>query len=155
MITKPLDLICINIWRAHLDCCRQINDDRPLWRGRQHLIHGIAHRNGKIQLGTGKTFWGVFKDPLGFRPGVSRFLDQAGAVHRDIANTLSIEAENVLSLHGRGAVVKVNNRALNALECRKGLLNQIGPGLRQHLHGDTLWNTILLDQFAQKRKVVA
>ena len=154
MVTEPLNLICIDIGRTHLNRCRQINDDWLFRSGCQDFVNGIAHRDGKIQLGPGKALRAVLKDPLRVRTGIRRLFDKTGSIDSDIPNAVTIEAEHKLPLHGRGTVVEVNHRALDSLERGKRFLNQVWPGLRQHLNGHALRNPVLLNQFSQKRKVV-
>ena len=155
MITKPLDLIRIDVGRAHFHCSGQIDDHWPI-RGRcQYLVHRIANRYREIHLRTGKTLGAVLKYPLCFGAGVCGFLDQAGAVYSNIPNTVPVETKDVFPLHRRGAVVKMHHGSLDALECGKGFFNEVRPRLHKHLHGDVVGNAVLFDQLPQKGKIMA
>ena len=155
MVAKPLDLVGVDIRRAHLYRRRQVDDGRMLGCRRQHLIDCIANGNRKIQLGAREAFRTVLKHPLSIGPRVCGLLDQSCAGDGNIQDALSIQPEHILSLDRRGTVVKVHHSELYALQRGKGLLDQISPSLCQDLNRHTLWNTVLLYQFSQKGKVMA
>ena len=155
MVAKPLDLVGVDIRRAHLYRRRQVDDGRMLGRRRQHLIDCIANGHRKIQLGAREAFRAVFKHPLSIGPGVCGLLDQPCAGDGNVQDALPIEPKNILSLDRRGTVVKVHHSALYTLQRGKGLLDQISPSLRQDLNRHALWNTVLLYQLSQKGKVMA
>ena len=155
LITEPLDLICIDIRRAHFNRSGQVDDDRPIRGRRQHLVHRIADRYGEIHLRAGKALGTVLKHPLCFRARVCGLFNQARTIDGNIANAISIETENVFPLHRRGAVVKVHHGPLDTLERGKSFLYEIRSRLHQHLHGDVIRDAILLNQFPQKGEIVA
>ena len=148
MVTEPFDLICINVRRTHLNRGRQVNDDGIFRCRREYGVDRITNRDGKIQFSASETFGAVLENPFRLGARICRFLDKAGAIDSDIANTIAIEAKNILPLHGGRTVVKVNNGTLYPLESRKGFLYQVGSGLRQHLHGDAVGNSVLINQLA-------
>ncbi len=63
VIAKPLNLIGINIRRAHLHRGGQVDNHRGIRGGLKHFIHRIADLHRKIELGASKTLRAVFKGP--------------------------------------------------------------------------------------------
>ena len=110
MVTEPLYLIGIDIGCAHLNSCGQIDDHRVFRRRGQYRVYRVTHRHRKIQLGPGKTFRTVLKNPFCLGLGFSRSFHQLCAGHGNLSNTGSIEAEYVFTLYCRSAVIKVNDR---------------------------------------------
>ena len=66
MVTEPLNLIRINIRRAHLDRRREINNQFVVRPGLNHVDHGITNIDGKIHFRAGKALGTVLKHPLRF-----------------------------------------------------------------------------------------
>ena len=50
----PLDLVRVDVWRAHLDRRRQVEDRLVLWRRRPDLQHRLADLLREIELRAGE-----------------------------------------------------------------------------------------------------
>src|SRR5690606_33353305 len=111
-----------------------------------YVEHGVDDLDGVVGLGTGKAFRRVLEDPLRVGTTGRLLLDPARAVNRDAYDLLAARAEHLLALHRRRRVVDVHDRALDAVERVERALDQVLPGLRQHLHGHVGRNAPFVDQ---------
>ena len=155
VITKPLDLVGVHIGGAHLHRRRQIEDYRPCRRRLPDRRDGVADLYRKLELGAGETLRGVLEHPFRLRLPGSAVAYQFRTLDRNIDNALAIEGEYLFPLYRGRGVIDVHNGAAHAFEGIEGFLDQVGPGLGQHLYGDIVRNTVVLDQFAHELIVMA
>ena len=153
VVTDPLHLICEDIGRCHFNSRRQVNDNRlPLVRA-PDIVDGINHTGRKVQLRTGKTLRRILEGPLRVRIAGGDIPHDGGAVDRDIADTVPVQPEHLLPLHGRGGIVNVNNRPFGALKGLVSPLDQFRASLGQHLDLYIIRNPVFFDQLATEIKV--
>ena len=112
------------------------------------LQHGLADLYGVVHLGAHKGLRGVLVPEVhaGGDDGLGQLIDQVGGIGGDLGDAPLIHLEDHLPLEGGGGVVEVEDHVLCALNGLKGLLDQMGPGLHQHLNGHVVGNMAALDE---------
>ena len=136
----PLDGIGINIRGDHLDCRRQVDDQRVFGRRRHDFRDRIADFLGKIQLGTGEGFRGVFPAPVGVWVILRDGFDQLCGLGCQRLDCRAVFPEDDAALQLRRGVIKVHDDVFRALTGLKGPPDQVLTSLHQHLDGDVVRN---------------
>src|SRR5690625_5965495 len=95
-----------------------------LWGGFEYVEHRIANFHCEIELGTGEAFGRVLEYPFSVRPCRRQFAGQPCRVHRDVANTGTVQSEYHSPLYGRGGVVNMHDSASRTLQRLERALNQ-------------------------------
>ena len=87
--------------------------------------------------------------------GIARgeLADELARRHGDVDDAGLVEAEDDPALQGRGRVVEMHDGAAGAADRLEAALDQLGPGLGQHLDRDVVRDEVLLDELADKVKV--
>ena len=114
-IAEPFDLVRVDVWRAHLHRCGQVDDGLALGSRLPHVRNGVADLQSEIELGPGEALRGVLEGP--FRPRITSrvLLYEARAVHGNRLYAVAVEAKNLLTLYRGSGVVDMHNRAGCAL----------------------------------------
>jgi len=149
----PLDLVGVDVWRAHLDRRRQVEDHRPLGSRRPDLQHRLADLLDEVELGAREALRRILVGEVGSRQAGRQLADQLGATHRHGDDAGPVEAENDTALQRRGRVVEVDDGPLRARQALEGPLDQLVPRLGEDLDGHVLRDQVLLDQHAHEVEV--
>jgi hypothetical protein len=155
VITEPLDLVRIDVRRAHLHRRRQVDDRLAVRRRLPDLDDRVADLDGEVELRAREALGRILEGPVRVRVARRVLTHQARAVHGNRLDTVAVEVEDLLALHRGRGVVHVHDRPRRARERLEGTRDQVLAGLGQHLDRDVGGNAIALDQFAQEGVVVA
>ena len=149
MLDKIFNLVRIGIGGTHLHRSRQIDDDRFFFCSSQRVHHFMADAYGKVLFRSRIAFRGIFITDVHAAAGHFLFrqlADQLCALHGDVHDAIHIFLEDDLALQGGGGIIKMNDYVFRALDRLKGLLDQLRPGLYQHLQVHVVRHQILFDE---------
>jgi hypothetical protein len=149
----PLDLVGVDVGRAHLDGRGQVEDHAPLRSRLPDLHHRLADLPGEIELGPREALRRVLVGEVGSGQAGRQLADQLGAANRHGDDAATVEAEDDAALERRGRVVQVDDRPLRACQALEGPLDELVAGLGEDLDGHVLGYQVFLDQEAHEIKV--
>ena len=126
----------------------QVQNDLVFRGGVEMLQHCLADVHGKVHLCAHEGLGGVLVPEVhaGGDDRLAQFVDQVRRVGGNLGDAVHVHLEDHLPLEGGGGVVEVQDYVFRALDGLKGLLDQMGPGLDQHLDGHVVGNVTSLDQ---------
>ena len=142
----PLDLVGINIRHGDFHRVRQVQDHLVLRRRLPDVHDRFADFPGELDLGGAEALRRVLEHDFGALEPRQALLDHLRAADRHLDDLLLRHAEDHAPLGRRGGVVQVNDRLFGADERLEGALDQVLPGLHQHLEPDVLRRAVFLDQ---------
>jgi len=149
----PFNLIGIHVGRAGLYRRRQVDDDRAIGGGLPGFDHGIAHVQGKVQLGGAEGFWAVLKRPGRVGLLCGQFGYQGGMAYSQIFDLVLRHAkDHIAPRWGRG-VVQVDDGFGCAAQGFKRAADQIFSGLGDDFDRDVRRNMPFINQLPDKIKV--
>ena len=149
----PLDLVGVDVRRAHLDGGRQVEDDPVLGSGLPDVHHRLADLLGEIQLRAGEAFGRVLENKLGPALVGRQAPDQLGPADGDAGDAIAVQPEDHPALKCRGRVVQVHDHPFCAGQALEGPLDQLVARLGQHLDGDVGRDEVFLDQHADEVEI--
>ena len=150
VLAHVLDLLGVHVGHGHLHGGGQIDDDLPLGAGLPDVDDGVADPLGKLDLGAGEALRGVLKAEVGLGHLLSVLVEGSCALLCDLHDLVLGQAEDLLPLGEGGGVIQVNDDVLGALDGVKGLLDDVGAGLGEHLDPHIVGDHVLLDDGAQE-----
>ena len=126
----------------------QVQDHRVLRGGMEMLNDGLTDLHCVVHFRTHKALRGILvaKIHAGGNDGLGKLVDQVGGIGGNFGNAVGVHLEDHLPLQGGGGVVEVKNDIFRTGNGLKGLLDQMGTGLHQHLNGDIIGNVVSLDE---------
>ncbi len=146
----PLDLVGVDVGAGRLHRGGQVQDHRFLRRGLQHLEHPLADLQAEIQFGRGEGFGAVLETPVRAGATLRLLAQQARALDGQRLHARPVEPEHDLAPGGRDGVVEVDGGRPRAGEALETALDQVMPGLGEHLDHDILRHAALADQAADE-----
>ena len=154
VVTEPLNLIGINVGRAHFNGRRQVDDHFVIRCWRDDINDSVTNVDGKIHFCAGKALRAVLKYPLGLGViGRCRFYELC-ALYRDISNAFPVQTKYEITLNCRSTVVEMKYRALATLQRFKGLHDELLARLSKHLDGHIIRDAVLINELSKKVKIV-
>ena len=152
MVTKPLDLVGVDIGCAHFHRGGQVDDHRALRRRPPDRGDGVADLDRELQLGAGEALRRVLEYPLGLGLFQCMVSHQFRAFHRNLENALAVQAEYLLALHRGRGVVHMHDGPAHALQGLEGPVDEVWPRLGEHLDGDVRGNAPLFDKLRARTR---
>ena len=152
MAAEILDLVGVAVGGAALHSVGQVEDDLIFRRSAQLFQHPVADEDGVVHFRAGKALGGILIPDIDAAAGhffLGELPDEPGPFHRDVNDALHIRVEYHLALESGSGIIEMDNDILGALNRLKGLLNQMGPGLHQHLDGHIIGNQVPFDEGAE------
>src|SRR6185437_13794051 len=150
---EPLEHIGVSVGRRHLDGGGQVEDEAPLARRLDDVLHRLADSQRHFELGAGEALGRIFEDPFRLRRLGRQRLDLARRFDGDLLDAVDAGAKHHVALQGRGRVVEMQHDALGALDRLEGALNQFRAALRQHLDGDIVGHLAAVDDGAHEIEI--
>ena len=128
----------------------QVQDDLALRGGVEVVQHRLADLHGIVHFGAHEGLGGILKAQVHalVDEGLAHLIDQVGGVGGDLGDAVGVHVEHHLALEGGGGVIEVEDDVLGTANGLEGLLDQVLPGLDQHLDGHVVGDVAALDQLA-------
>ena len=150
MIAHKLDLGSIHVGHGHGNGGRQVDDDLFIRGGFPDVDDFVADPEGKFHLRAGEAFRGILKTEIGFRHFRRVFVEEAGPFLGDFNNFILAHLKDLLPLGQGGRVIQMNDSLFRSFQRLEGLLDDVFPGLGQHLDGHVIGNQVVFDQCPEK-----
>ena len=151
VLAHVLHLAGIDVGRTHLHRHRQIDNHRPFLGGLPNVDDPVADLQGKFRFGAGEGFRRVLKAVV-ILVALHVLVEQLCALYGNVDDGVFVPLKYLFPLGHTGGVIQVDNGVLAALQSFKSALDNVFPGLGQHLDGDVVRDQILFNQGAQKFK---
>ena len=140
----------IDMRHGHFDGNRQIDDGLALSCRFPDIKHSIADFQRILRLCTREALRRILEAIV--RAGFfGKLLQELCAFDSDLFDFVFRFAEYLLTLGNRSGIIDMHDGILNALECLKGLFDDMLARLREYLNGDIIRNQVFLDKTAQER----
>ena len=151
MAAEVFDLIGKDIRGGELHGGGEVEDDGVLLVGADGFGDFVADGYGKFRFGAGEALGAVFKADVhaGGVHFVGQFADELGSVDGDLGDGVHILVENHLALERGGGIVEMHDHIFCAVDCLKGLADEVFSRLHQHLNGHVVGDEIALDECAE------
>jgi hypothetical protein len=153
MAQEPLDLVGVDIGSRHLHGGGEIEDHPPVRRGLPHVHHRLADLHREVELGAGEALGRVLPAHVALGDAAVEVLAEPRRPHRDVHDAGPVQPEDDPALEGGGRVVEMDDGARRPPERLVGALDQLRPGLGEHLDDHVIGNEALLDELAHEVEV--
>ena len=118
--TKILNLIGINVRRAHFYRRGQIDNHRPFGAGLPDFRHRFANLQREFRLGEAEGFRGILVLPAGLRLLFALLADKPGGAGRQLDHLRFVHSKNQLAEQRSGGVIEVNGGAVGIAQRFEG-----------------------------------
>ena len=150
---EPLDLIRVDVGCCHLHRGWQVDDDR-LRRGRAPFVgDGRTDIHREVELRAREALGRVLEVNVGIGQVTDALLHHRRALHGEVDDPASIHVEDYPPLQFGGGVVEVEDRTRCAVEGFDGPLDQLRPGLAEHLDRHAVGNHAVVDDAADEVEI--
>ena len=145
---EVLDLVGKVVGHTVLHGGGEVQDDLVLRGGVEVLQHRLTDLNSIIHFGAHKGLRGILVPeihPL-LQHGLAHLIDEVGGIGGDLGDAVGVHMEDYLPLKRGGGVIEMEDDILGALNGLKGLLDEVRPGLDQHLDGHIIGDVPAVDE---------
>ena len=142
----PFNLIGVHIRSRYLHRAGQVQDHLPLRCGLPHGHHRFGNLQRELEFGGAEAFRRILQPDIRALQPVQALLDPTRSLDRDGLNLFAAFPEHHPALSRRRGIVQVDDHPFGTHQRLDGPLDQIFPGLDQHLDGHVFRNPIFLDE---------